>query len=219
MDLMKGGARRGTVPPRGIAGLSTALDELAKVAASAGLPLDQPGREQLGRWAELVVEWRSAAQLTGVTSAREVVRALMIPALHALWLLRPEPRMSIVDLGCGSGSTGAALAVAARAGDWVLVDRAEKKVTFCRYAIRECRIGNARALSLSEYRQSGGRADVVLARGLPRGSHAEETIHAVGSPGALIIRWVGGKGSPGGSAVRCGTLDLWVSATDTLCFT
>lgn len=219
MECMERGRWTGTGTVDRRNDLGAALDNLGEVAASTGLRLNPEGRDQLRKWAGLVVEWRSAARLTAVASASEVVRALMIPALYALPLLQLKPDMTIVDVGCGSGSTGAALAVVARKGEWLLVDRAEKKVTFCRYATGECRMGNVRVLSLAEYLRSGRRADVVLARGLPKGRRTFATIRAAASPRATVVQWVTGGEPSGGSVARCGALELWVVATDIACFT
>ncbi len=199
--------------------LRDALDELLGVARECGYPQAGGCAVSLACWAELVIEWREAAGLTSLRTPADVVRSLMVPALYALRLFEPGDAMTIVDLGAGSGATGAALAAVSGVGTWRLVDRARKKSTFCRYAIGRCRIPGLYAEELRELVMRGDTADVVLARGLPKTERTADAVRQVARPGGLVVTWCGGAAAPPGLVARCGLSDLWSGASKAECFT
>jgi 16S rRNA G527 N7-methylase RsmG len=199
--------------------LETALDALVEVAGQLGFGVTECARHGLTRWAELVVEWREPAALTSLRASSDVVSALMTPALYALRLFDPQEDQVIVDLGAGSGATGAALAAISGRGRWRLVDRSRKKITFCRYAIGRCRIPNVTAEEFSEFVASDERADLVLARGLPKTAATSRSICRVSRPAARVMTWVAGDSEPEGVSVRCGSGGLWIVSSDVECFT
>ena len=197
-----------------------ALDELSRTASGCGYGLDGVARSSLRCWAELVCSWREAAGLTGVRTPAEVVRALMVPAVYALELFRPDERTTVTDFGAGSGATGIALAVVSGQGRWFLVDRSHKKTTFCRYALSRCRITGVHSPDIEEHVATGPPSDIVLVRGLPRAKETAKTIRAISSDEAIVLRWVSAVGaSEGTRAVRCGASALWIVAVPAKCFT
>jgi 16S rRNA G527 N7-methylase RsmG len=197
-----------------------ALAELEETARAVGRPLDEAATEALVRWADLVIEWRRAAQLTSLVQAGEVVSQLMEPALYALKVTQIRDGMHIVDFGCGNGCTGIALALATRAGSWTLLDHDEKKVVFCRYAIGRCRMEEMGLRVRAEPRVAGGHADVVLMRATPRSASTREAGDALLRPGGTLVRWLPtNPPERGAHAVRCGERRLWVVAWGGRCFT
>jgi len=180
------------------------------------LGADPPARAlpMILAWARSVVEWRDRAQLTSHRSVPAVVDALMTTALYAIPHLALSAHSVVVDLGAGSGCTAVSLSAALGAGTWVLVDRSETKVTFCRYAIRKCGTLRMRATAAAED-PGPGTADVVLARGLPAVKGSDESIARWGKPGGMVLRWEPGPPTDEGRpSVRCGSLAVWVTATD-----
>lgn len=200
--------------------MAEALRALHEAAEALGHVLTDDAERALTAWAALTIEWRAAARLTALRTPESVLSELMAPALYALALLEVRADMHIVEFGCGSGCTGAALAAVHRGGSWHLVDRDEKKLTFCRYALRRCRIEQLDVLGVEEVRTQGIVPDVVLARGLPReGTALREAANLLGEHG-VVLRWIAGASAPaGGTSVRCGDLDLWVVAQGRECFT
>jgi 16S rRNA G527 N7-methylase RsmG len=192
--------------------LPQALSRLAQVVTEVGAQsLADSALQRLGKWAECVIQWREVAGLTGIRSPADVVTELMLPAVHAYPLLGPVGNVEIVDFGCGSGCTGVALAEVCRAGNWVLMDREERKVVFCRWALRECRIEGVEALDSAGFAARGGTADVVLARGLPRTAAVSAALGAAVRPGGCVIRWIPESEVPGhADALRCGASGIWV---------
>jgi len=188
------------------------LSCLVRTAELVGHPLSGAAACSLACWAELVIEWRKAAQLTSLRSAPAVVEQLMVPALYAMKVVDIAEGMHIVDFGCGNGCTGIALALASGTGTWSLVDHDEKKITFCRYALARCRIEEAGA-RVTAGETVSGPADIVLLRGTPRSKGVREAAEGSLGPGGVRVRWLPDPDlEPGGRAARCGDLPLWVVA-------
>ena len=198
----------------------SALRDLRAIAEEVGQPIGEEGADTLAQWAELVITWRVAAQLTGVRTVEAVIRELMAPALYALSVVETGPQVHIVDFGCGNGCTGISLAIAAGLGHWSLVDRDTKKLTFCRYALSRCGIGGVEVLSPEEVGCRGRGADAVLARALPRDGRAIAGAAQLLHDDGWIVRWVGGDEPTGVARTRrCGDAALWVVAEPKGCFT
>jgi len=197
-----------------------ALDELSEVANSVGQPLRLQARAKLEQWARLVVQWAGRAGLTSLTSPGSVVRELMTPAVFALRVVEISKETQVVDLGCGSGCTGVTLAGIAGCGRWHLVDRAQRKVTFCRYALRQCGIAGVRAMSREECLREKVQGEIVLARALPRSAETAEDVRRMGVAGGTVVRWVSSpvEGKPH-SVAKCDAANLWVAASSVGRFT
>jgi 16S rRNA (guanine527-N7)-methyltransferase len=197
-----------------------ALGELGELVRGLGCTWGPRSRERLGEWAELVIEWRTRARLTGLTTPGAVVRDLMMPAAFALPLIGRGGSQQVLDLGCGSGCTGVLLATVVRRGAWYLVDKSGKKVTFCRYALKRCGIEGVEALTRQEALDRGLRADVLLARALPRAAETRRDIGQLAGDGGVVVRWVSVRPSAEGvPAIKCGDGELWVVAEPVRCFT
>jgi len=199
--------------------LLAALGSLRAAAQSLGYPLSDDSLTQLRNWSELVVEWRRAAQLTAIRSVEGVLTELVLPALYAVRAARLREDMHIVDFGCGNGCTGVALTVLTGVGQWYLLDRDEKKLTFCRYALGRCRIWGMEAISADDALRRGLVADVVLARALPRQIDAVEAMLSLLAPDGRIVRWLpASQAATVSGAVRCGDSNLWMVAQSKECF-
>lgn len=190
-----------------------ALKSLAGAVEDLGWPFDESKGQKLLQWAQLVTEWRQSTQLTSLRDTADIITELMLPALYALQVVEFRDDSLVVDYGCGSGCTAAALSVVAGKGRWWLLDRSEKKLTFCRYAIERCGIPNMTAASPTEFRELRLRGDVVLLRAMPRRGHvtseAAEVLHSDG----IIVRWMPeGEAATIKGAVRCGQSHVWVAA-------
>jgi 16S rRNA G527 N7-methylase RsmG len=200
-------------------GLDQALLELADACDGLGLAADPAALRRLRRWAELVAAWRNAARLTGLRTAAEIVTSLMVPAVYGLALAAVDGSTVAVDLGCGSGATGAAMAAVAGKGRWLLVDRSERKMVFCRYAVGRCRIAGLEVPAAGEAGLQG-EATLIVLRGLPRSQATARAVRHVAGPDAAVLRWLASEGDAAGYAsLRCGTTGLWVVRQRADCFT
>lgn len=200
--------------------LDGALARLRQVAGSLGHSITEGQEEALRRWAALVIEWRSAAQLTGHRTPWRLVSELMEPALYAIPLLDVHQETHTVDFGCGNGCTGVALAVVVGLGRWSLVDRDEKKVVFCRYALSRCRIEGVEVCDARDAETMVGSVDAVLARQLPRSGEALREADQLLRPSGRLIQWSSSPMTmPGVAELQCGDSSLWVRAGPKGCFT
>ncbi len=191
--------------------LAGALDELQAAAAALGWGLPRGGRDKLAQWAGLVVTWRARAGLTAARTSGAVVRELMVPVVYALPVVGKTETPRVLDLGCGNGCTGVTLAVVAARGRWHLVDRSEAKITFCRYALSRCRIPGVEAHTRQEAAARNLRADVVLARAIPRTPESLRDVVRFGKPGAVVIRWQSQAPQQAHTeTMKCGDRNLWV---------
>jgi len=190
-----------------------ALARLVETSEAVGHPLTPTAAETLAQWAGLVIEWRRAAQLTSLRTVADVIGQLMVPALYALEVVAIREGMHIVDFGCGNGCTAVSLAMAAGRGSWHLVDRDEKKITFCRYALARCRIEETGAEVLAGDETGVGGSDVVLMRATPRSKDVLAAAEALLAPDGMLIRWLPeALRDQSGQVVRCGASNLWVVA-------
>jgi 16S rRNA (guanine527-N7)-methyltransferase len=131
-----------------------------QVAAAFGLDADQAGA--LGRYVELVLDWRES-NITALHSRDEILRVLVGDSLSLLDVPELQERAGDVwvDLGAGAGLPGVPLAVALPAVELTLLESAAKKCAFLEAAVRVSGLG--------------GRAHVVCAR--------SEAFAAQGQPG------------------------------------
>ncbi|MGQ9731280.1 MAG: RsmG family class I SAM-dependent methyltransferase [Candidatus Zipacnadales bacterium] len=189
---------------------NTVLCLLRNRAREAGFPIRPDMEEALVKWAHLVIEWRKAAQLTGLRCEGHIVTELIIPALYALKLIELTTNSVVVDFGCGNGCTGAALAAAQAQGHWLLVDSDTRKVIFCRYACSACRIPGLEALTVDEAFERGTSADIVLARAVPWTEQVKERIKDLLVENGKVLRWVPSYRVGRKTAVRCGESAIWV---------
>lgn len=193
--------------------VADALALVGAVAREVRSSFDDVKAYKLRTWAELVVEWRHAAQLTSIHSAGEVITELMVPALYALRAVTIEDNFHVIDYGCGSGCTGATLNIISGKAHWWLIDTDEKKLTFCRYAVRRCGIDNMKVMSPGQFRESGIAADVALIRAMPKRTNALSNAARTLRENGIIVRWIPEKDAeeaPG--AIQCGRSRLWVAS-------
>jgi len=127
----------------------------------------------LERYIALVLSWNRRINLTGVRTADEAARVLVLDAMACLAFL-PEGG-TLVDLGSGAGTPGVPIAVARAGMRVLLVEASRKRAAFLELLLRDLAIGNAdvlhaRAEALGRTPVHRERYDAVVARavaGLP----------------------------------------------------
>jgi 16S rRNA (guanine527-N7)-methyltransferase len=111
--------------------------------ALAGLALDEPARERLEAYLDLLAAWSPRVNLTGAKTAEERVELLLAPVLPAAALVEPP----LLDLGSGNGSPGLVLALLRPELPTTLLEPRARRWAFLREAAR-----------------AAGRPDVVVLR-------------------------------------------------------
>ena len=108
-----------------------------------GIPADEKLVAAFAGFLQLLAQWNENINLTGIREP-----AAMVP-LHILDSLTARPFLKgqrIVDVGCGAGLPGIALALTEPARHFTLVDSTLKKIRFVRQAIADLGLTNAEAL-------------------------------------------------------------------------
>jgi 16S rRNA (guanine527-N7)-methyltransferase len=108
---------------------------LERLAATHGL--DEPQRETLGRYVELLLGWRRG-NVTGLSEPVAVVDTLIGDSLALLSVPPLRERAGWLDLGAGAGVPGIPLAVALPDAEVTLLDSAVKKCAFLEEAVAVC---------------------------------------------------------------------------------
>lgn len=108
-----------------------------------GIPADEKLVAAFAGFLQLLAQWNENINLTGIREP-----AAMVP-LHILDSLTARPFLKgqrIVDVGCGAGLPGIALALTEPARHFTLVDSTLKKIRFVRQAIADLGLANAEAV-------------------------------------------------------------------------
>lgn len=142
---------------------------LASGAAEIGVGLSPGQARLLEHHAALITEWNQRLRLTGVRTAVDVVRVLVLGALE---ILRFLPAAGVLlDLGSGAGVPGIPIAVMRSSVQVVLLEALRRKAAFLELAIREVGLPNvtvlnARAEDIGRDPEHRQHYDAVTARAL-----------------------------------------------------
>lgn len=136
-----------------------------------GVDLSSRQRALLERYIGLVLSWRDRVNLTGVKTAEDAARVLVLGALACVPHL--PARGTLVDLGSGSGTPGVPIAVARPAVRVLLVEASRKKAAFLGVLLRELGLANAEVLQ--------ARAETLGRLPAHREQHDAATARAVAS--------------------------------------
>jgi len=142
---------------------------LASGAAEVGVGLSPGQARLLEHYAALITVWNRRLRLTGVRSAEDAVRVLILGALDILRFLPAQG--VILDLGSGAGVPGIPIAALRPSAQVVLLEASRKKAAFLELASRELGLANvtvlnARAETLGRDPDHREHYDAVTARAL-----------------------------------------------------
>jgi len=131
---------------------------LAAGTAALGLTLDGEARRKLSAYVERLLAWNRKVNLTAITEPAAVAELHLVDSLALLRTLGPA--RSLLDVGCGAGLPGIALACARPALAVTCCDTVFKKVAFVKTIAAE--------LDLAVAGKSVRCAGNPEAEGLPR---------------------------------------------------
>lgn len=167
-------------------------DEVRKVAAEFGTPLDEEQAEQLSQYYSLLLEWNEKMNLTAITEPHEVAVKHIVDSLSAFDASLFTDGAQVVDVGTGAGFPGVVLKIYFPAMKLVLLDSLQKRVKFLETVVSslglsgvECVHGRAEeAARQKKYRE---RFDIALSRAVARlDVLAEYTLPFVRVGGSLL---------------------------------
>ncbi|TBR23835.1 16S rRNA (guanine(527)-N(7))-methyltransferase RsmG [bacterium] len=170
--------------------------------AERGAVLPESALATLDAYAKDVLEYGARTNLTAASTAAELWRRHILDGLAALAPLRSrlegKPRPRVLDLGCGGGFVGVALAAAWPEAEVWLVDSVYKKTSFLTWTTTRLRLPNVRVVhgradgtgALELLRHAGGAsgrtepmADAVTARALAPRDEAFTLARPLAAPG------------------------------------
>lgn len=103
-----------------------------------GLPVDEAALGRLGVFAERLVAWNRKVNLTAITEPREMAEKHFLDSLVLLPAL--AGRRTLLDVGCGAGLPGMAVACARPDLEVTCCDSVGKKVAFVKAVAAELRL-------------------------------------------------------------------------------
>ena len=112
-----------------------------------GVQLSEQQVKQFIRFYELLVEWNSFMNLTGITEYEEVVVKHFVDSLAINKSIDlKKDSLKIIDMGTGAGFPGLPLKIAYPNIDMVLADSLNKRVKFLNEVIKQLDLKNIRAV-------------------------------------------------------------------------
>lgn len=106
-------------------------EELIKLsAASIGIILDEKQISQFMRYYEILTQWNSFMNLTGITEFEEVVQKHFVDSLSLCKAVDIEKADTLIDIGTGAGFPGIPLKIAYPHLKITLLDSLQKRIKF-----------------------------------------------------------------------------------------
>lgn len=122
-----------------------------------GIKLSDKQYEQFDQYYELMVEWNSFMNLTGITDYEEVLLKHYVDSLvlHIEEIGHNNNNISLIDVGTGAGFPGLPLKIAHPQLNVVLLDSLNKRVKFLNQIIEDLRLEDIQAIHSRA--EDGGR--------------------------------------------------------------
>ena len=106
------------------------FDRMAIKAAGFGVRLSDAQLHQLDRYAEMLVEWNSRINLTGITDPEGIMTRHFEDSLAMLRFIEVPSNASLIDVGTGAGFPGMVLKIARPDIRLTLLDSLNKRILF-----------------------------------------------------------------------------------------
>lgn len=103
---------------------------MAEKAAKFGVALSQKQLEQLDNYAEMLVDWNTRMNLTGITDSEGIMTRHFEDSLSMLHAVAVGERAKVVDVGTGAGFPGMVLKIARPDIQLTLLDSLNKRILF-----------------------------------------------------------------------------------------
>ena len=139
-------------------------EELLKLSAeSIGVTLNETQVQQFIKYHEILVEWNSFMNLTGITEYEEVVQKHFVDSLALCKAIDVNEVTSLIDIGTGAGFPGIPLKIAYPHLKVTLLDSLQKRIKFLNEVVAQ--------LGLEDVETIHGRAEDFAKPSMKRESY------------------------------------------------
>jgi 16S rRNA (guanine527-N7)-methyltransferase len=122
-------------------------EELLKSsAASIGVELNDTQIQQFIKYHEILVEWNSFMNLTGITEYEEVVQKHFVDSLVLSKAIDVNEVTSLIDIGTGAGFPGIPLKIAYPHLKVTLLDSLQKRIKFLNEVVSQLGLENVETI-------------------------------------------------------------------------
>lgn len=113
---------------------------LKNTAGEIGIELSDLQLEQFDKYAEMLVDWNTKMNLTGITEPDEIVIKHFVDCLYIFKYTDFPENASVIDVGTGAGFPGIVMLIARPDLQIVLLDSLQKRLNFLQAVLDELKL-------------------------------------------------------------------------------